>query len=212
MRNTFDMDNLFFRFTSRIADIFILNLIFVITCIPVVTIGAAVTALMSTSLKMSENKEGYIVRQYWKAFRQNFKQATGIHLIMAAIGALLGFDIYFWFSHKTGMSAVMLIGAVAMMFVYLMVLLYAYVQQALFENTVKANLKNGFLTALKNFPFTVLMMVCLAVVTAAVYFLNSAKAFMLLFGFGLYGYLTAFIYRRIYREYIEDEPDEDVEE
>lgn len=114
MRNTFDMDNLFFRFTSRIADIFILNLIFVITCIPVFTIGAAVTALISTSLK--------------------------------------------------------------------------------------------------NFPFTVLMMVCLAVVTAAVYFLNAAKVFMLLFGFGLYGYLTAFIYRRIYREYIEDEPDEEVEE
>ena len=210
MKNTFDMDYLFFRFMSRLGDIFMLNLIFVLTCIPVITIGAAVTAMMSTTLKMSVNKEGYIVSQYWKAFKQNFKQATVIHLIMTGVGVLLGFDIYYWFSRKTGISKMMLIVAVIMMFVYLMVLLYAYVQQALFENSIKENLKNGFLTSLKNLPVTILLIICLAVIIAAMYFLSAAKVIMLLFGFGLWGYLSAFLYRYVYREYIDDdEPEED---
>ena len=57
MKNTFDMVNLFFRSMSRLGDIFMLNLIFVLTCFTFITICEAVTAMMSSSLKMSVNKE-----------------------------------------------------------------------------------------------------------------------------------------------------------
>lgn len=74
MSNFFNMDNSLWRFLGRLADVMILNIVFLITCLPVVTIGAAWTSLSYVTLKMSRDEESYIVKSYFKAFRQNFRQ------------------------------------------------------------------------------------------------------------------------------------------
>ena len=94
MRALFDMDNAFFRGMSKVADLCILNVVFLICCIPVFTIGAATTALSYVTLKMKDGEEGYILKSFFKSFRQNFKQSTVIWLLMVLIGLVLGLD--FW--------------------------------------------------------------------------------------------------------------------
>ena len=74
----FNMDGPVFRFLNKMADLCILNLIFLLCCLPIITIGASVTALYSVTLKMSRDQEGYIARSFFKAFKANFKQATSI--------------------------------------------------------------------------------------------------------------------------------------
>ena len=60
MSNFFNMDNSLWRFLGRLADVMILNIVFLITCLPVVTIGAAWTSLSYVTLKMSRDEESYI--------------------------------------------------------------------------------------------------------------------------------------------------------
>ena len=45
LKGLFDMDNPFWRFMSLVADLIILNLLFVLCSIPIITIGASTTAL-----------------------------------------------------------------------------------------------------------------------------------------------------------------------
>ena len=62
----FNIDGKFFGVLSRLADLVILNLLFLVCCIPVVTVGAAVTAMYSVTWKMAEEKEGYILKGFFK--------------------------------------------------------------------------------------------------------------------------------------------------
>ena len=71
----FSLDSKFSQIMGRVFDLMMLNIIFLIMCIPIVTIGANFTAMYYVTLKMIKNEETYIFRTYWKSFRENFKQA-----------------------------------------------------------------------------------------------------------------------------------------
>ena len=94
MQRFFSMDNGLFRALNRISDLMILNLIFILCCIPVVTIGPALTGLYYVALKIASNEEGYIVRGFFKSFKQNFRQGLIIWLILLAAGCVFGVDIF----------------------------------------------------------------------------------------------------------------------
>ena len=94
MGGLFSIDNPFWQFVSRLLHILLLNLLWFVCSIPVVTIGAAATAVYSVTLKMVRNQEGYIIKSFFKAFRDNFRQATVIWLILLTAGAVIGADLF----------------------------------------------------------------------------------------------------------------------
>ena len=73
----FDLDNVVWRTIDKIGKIFLLNLLWLICSLPVFTIGASTTALIYTSMKLSDN-EGYWHQNFFSSFKENFKQATGV--------------------------------------------------------------------------------------------------------------------------------------
>ena len=85
MRSFFNLDNPLMQFLSTLTDIVILNVISLICCIPVVTIGASLTALHYVTIRMARKEEGYIIRDFFKSFRQNFIQSTVIWLLFLVI-------------------------------------------------------------------------------------------------------------------------------
>ena len=82
------------RCLNCIGNLMILNILTLICCIPLVTAGAAMTALYTMTMRMARNEEGSIVREYFQAFRENFKQATILWLIFGSLMVFLAFDIY----------------------------------------------------------------------------------------------------------------------
>ena len=99
----FNIDNKFFRALNKLVDMVILSFCWIISCIPVFTIGAASTALYDTSRRVIHHDEGYVWRGYWHAFKVNFKQATKAWLVQLIILIVLLEDIYItWSGLKTG--------------------------------------------------------------------------------------------------------------
>ena len=92
MGRFFNMDNKFFVFMGKVADLCLLNLVLILCCIPVVTAGASLTALYYVTMKMVRNEEAYIFRSFFKSFKQNFRQATVINLIMLVAALVLYLD------------------------------------------------------------------------------------------------------------------------
>ena len=78
----FNYDSPFWSFMSRLADLIILNLLWIVFCIPVVTIGASTTAMYRVTLNMVRGEGSGVVRMFWDAFRLNLKQAVLIFLIL----------------------------------------------------------------------------------------------------------------------------------
>ena len=82
------------RCLNCIGNLMILNILTLICCIPLVTAGAAMTALYTMTMRMARNEEGSIVREYFQAFKENFKQATILWMIFGSLMVFLAFDIY----------------------------------------------------------------------------------------------------------------------
>ena len=92
----FNYDNPIWRFMGKFCDILILNVLWIVLSIPIVTIGASTTAVYYVTLKLVRDEEGPTIRSFFKSFKENFKQSTAIWLILLAAGALTGFDLYFF--------------------------------------------------------------------------------------------------------------------
>ncbi len=79
------MDSRFFSFFTRLADLILLNFIFLLTCLPIVTIGASFAALYQVGAAMADGRESYIVRSYLAEWKKNFKQGTMVWALCAAL-------------------------------------------------------------------------------------------------------------------------------
>lgn len=155
MNRFFDMDNPVLRFLSRMADLMILNILALLLCIPVVTAGASLTAMLYVELKWVRKQEGYTVRPFFQQFKANFKQATGEWLLMLLVGLILYMDISMFRNTEEGTFpfALQVIVVVVGIVLYLMAQ-WIFPLQCHFENTVKQTLQNSALMAIANFPRT----------------------------------------------------------
>ena len=77
----FDLDGPIMRVLSKISDLLILNIITIICCIPIITAGAAFTAMHYCCLKLVRGKETSMTQDFFHSFKDNFKQSTIIWLI-----------------------------------------------------------------------------------------------------------------------------------
>ena len=210
MDRFFNMDNKFFTFMSRVADLIILNLLCLILCIPIVTIGPSLTALHYMTMKMVKNEETYIVRGFFKSFRQNLKQGIIINLIMLAGAALLymDFTIAGSMSGNTGRIMFCLLGFIVLL--YAMVFIYIYPILAKFYNSVKNTFMNALLMSIRHLPYTLLMIAVTAFPFVGFFFgSGQVPSFILLFGimFGISGiaYINAHFLVRILNQYIPED-------
>ena len=209
MSNFFNMDNSLWRFLGRLADVMILNIVFLITCLPVVTIGAAWTSLSYVTLKMSRDEESYIVKSYFKAFRQNFRQATAIWGISLAAMFIFYMDFHIVKNMNQSMAQMMFILLSAIALLFALTLLYVFPVLAKFDNTVMNTIKNAFFMAIGNLPRT-LLMVAVIVGSVVLTFLSQQTIAIgllvwIMCGFALIAFLNAHILVKVFDRYIPDE-------
>lgn len=163
----FHYDNPVIQALSKVADLMLLNIIALICCIPIFTIGASMTALHYVALKVVRGEDVYWIRDFFKSFKLNFKQATIIWLIFFAILVLLGADIVLMFLVKgTSFPAVIKVIVMAAAIYVLMAATCVFPLLAKFDNPVSRTMKNAFLMSILQLPKVVLMAACYALPVA----------------------------------------------
>ena len=195
-------DNVVMRALGKIGDMICLNVMWLICCIPIITIGASTTALYTVMLRMVKNEEGYIFRGFLKAFKSNFKQSTLIWLILVLLGIVWTVDFRVA-GFIPGMAGIILSAIfLALGFILLSVMIYIFPLTARYENGIKATFKNALILTVAKLPYTFLMV---AIVVAAV-FASLWSAFTLLFslplwliiGGALIAWVNSYILRRVF--------------
>ena len=199
---------------SRVADLLLLTILCIVCCIPVITIGASVSSMYYVTLKMVRNEESYIVKGFFHAFRQNFKQSIPVTLIMLAAGILLVFDLSIARSMEGMSGSVFRILFYMMAFLYLMIFVYINPLVAKFENTTRNTFTNALLMSIRHLPYT-FAMIFITVIPVAIPFIpqpNVSGILLMLFiilGAGTLAFCKSWFLVRILDNYIPpEEPEE----
>lgn len=193
----FSYDSKFSQLLLKLAQSCYLNLLWMICSIPIFTIGASTTALYYVTLKMVKNEDGAITGMFFRAFRENFRQATVLWLILLLVGAALagdGYILYHLFRATTGAAAVVwtILFALVIAFsvAYAIVLCYVFPLTASVVNTNRAMLINAFFIGTHYLFCTILV---LAIHFAMFFIVVRLFTPMLIFGEGLCALLSSFL-------------------
>ncbi|MGN0378976.1 MAG: YesL family protein [Butyrivibrio sp.] len=176
-KKIFSSDNPFNAFMTKLFDLMWINVMWLICCIPVITIGASTSAMYYLTLKMIRDEEGAITKSFFKQFAANFKKSIPMTLIMIAMVAVLVADFHLLSAAgNDSIASIMYGGCIALAVIALGYFSTLWPVYARFENTVKNTLANAGKIAIANIPKTLVIMVINAV--PAVWFMVSPETFV----------------------------------
>ena len=203
------IDSPVMRVLGRLGDIIILNMIFVAGCIPVLTIGTSLSALYTVAMKMARGEDPSVWKEFWKAYKRNFKPATICWLIMAVIAILLFMDFRLIGVLKgSGMYSIMRVVLAVILGTWILMFQYLFPYIARFENTVKQTLKNAFLLMVRHLPWSLLLLVILIASALSIYIIPV----LLVVIPAVASIVFDFILERLFRRYMSPEDLEREEE
>lgn len=195
------IENPLFDFINTTVNFIALNLLFILTCLPVVTIGAAVAALYQVLLKEARGENGYLCSNYLKYMKEMLLQGTAAFAIYIAALFILTFSAVFWGS----MSGLLPVAVAALLTVLSVIvlasMLYVFPLMARFQNSLKQTIKNAFIIALSNFKFTVLLLLLHITVISLLYLIPFMKIFMVMIGFAFFTFCFSFLFTKLFIKY-----------
>lgn len=171
MERLFAIEGKFFRIMSTLADLMILNLMWIIASIPIITIGASTTALFSVTVEMVEKKESYIIKSFWKVFLRNLKSSTVLWMIFLTEQMILAAVIGTLSHVQGGVREPALILAWMCEIILLLIWIPVIPLRAARKDLTTAEvLRLAAFTAVAKLPWTVMLLVGTAVLTAVTLF------------------------------------------
>ncbi|MBO5113967.1 MAG: DUF624 domain-containing protein [Lachnospiraceae bacterium] len=200
MGKVFALDSPLMNGLSKLADLIWLNILATICCIPIITIGASLTALHYVVLKMVKDEEGYITRSFFKSFRENFKQATLMWLMLLVVFILLVADfMIFRFSGIVfpGWCQIALI-AIAVLIMFATMHLFPLLSR--YENSIRATYKNSLFMGILHLPKTILMMLCWIVPIVITIYVESFFPIVFFLGISGPAFLNALLYKKSFQQ------------
>lgn len=198
-----NLDSPILLFLSTVADFMILNILFILCCAPIVTIGPAVSALYSVTMREARHEGGYICKSFFKAFKNNFKQSFALSVLCILTGGLLAYGIRYWWLNagtSTASHAILIVAGILVL-CYVMAVLYIFPLNARFDNTVAKTVKNALLLAIFNLKETILLVLITAAVVVLMIFTSKVWIFMMVGGFAACAYLKSFLLVKVFKRY-----------
>jgi uncharacterized membrane protein YesL len=204
----FDLNGPLMSALGKLADIVICNMMFCIFSLPIVTAGASLAALfacMQQLISDDAQDDGLIFRVFWRAFKQNFKQATLLWLLCLLAFGFLGVYYALVFSLEGILGRVYRVSFFVLCLVFLFGFQYLFPLQARYQNKLRHTIKNAWLLSVAAFPWTVLSLLVVGLGVYLSFFLSPNGFTMAVYlwaicGFGVLAYLNSFFFRRAFRK------------
>lgn len=212
MGGIFSLDGPVMSFLTKVTEILTLSVLWIVFSVPLVTMGASTAALYTMTLRMVRGEEGKIAAGFVRAFKDNFKQSTVIHLILVVLAAM----IYVYSKVVNAMpeqfQMVFQVASTIFFLLWVMEVLFVYPVQARFDNTLGNIMKNAWLMAASNVPvligtviisglplWTILLNTSLFISTLPLWIFAAP---------GLLAWLNSFLFQKAFKIYIPEEEEE----
>lgn len=208
IKAAFDTDNFLMRFCEKVLDIVTVNLLFVVSCLPIVTIGIAKISLYQTIFEVKSSRRVPVFKTYMRAFKQNLKLGLQLGLLELGIFLISVVDLsLFWGQTSLGFQFIKAICLGILIFLTL-VMLASYPIAARYDLTWKEVLQKGLLLVSFNFVWFFLMLAIILLIMMLLYLsgftLVLGGSAFLLFGFGLLAFCQAGLMEKLFAKYQAD--------
>ena len=205
IKAAFDTDNFLMRFCEKVLDIVTVNLLFVVSCLPIVTIGVAKISLYQTIFEVKSSRRVPVFKTYMRAFKQNLKLGLQLGLLELGIFLISVVDLsLFWGQTSLGFQLIKAICLGILIFLTL-VMLASYPIAARYDLTWKEVLQKGLLLVSFNFVWFFLMLAIILLIMMLLYLsgftLVLGGSAFLLFGFGLLAFCQAGLMEKLFAKY-----------
>ena len=188
---------------NKLVDCFFLSLLWILFSLPIVTCGAATTALYYTVHKVIRYDRSHVWREFWKSFKENFKQSTIVWVISLVIFYVLSVDFLFVYNLiSAGKIGVWVYIPFALATVFMIIYItYIFGYIARFENSLKNILKNSAYFSIRHLLRSILLLGTFAVAVAFLFFFPIAIALLP----PLYMYVVSAILESVFKKYMSEE-------
>ncbi len=200
----FSMENPFFRFVGKVVDLVWLNLLTLVCCIPIFTVGASLCAMYRVLIKMAMNEEGTITGVFFREFKNSFKSSIRVWLPSALIFVFLGINarlltegalsLYGSLYIPVGVSIGLLMSAILIFWQYCFAIMARY------DLETGKNVKNSLLLMLGYLPSSLSILLIILFPVALMLISDYFLWFWFLYGFSIPGYFIAMVLGRIFRK------------
>lgn len=211
----FKSDSPLVNFLNKITDIVLLNILLIVVSLPIITIGAAWTAAYYVTVKMVKNEESYLLKDFFKSFRQNFFQATTIWMINIVVVGIYSLALYTCSGGSIdSMSRSMFVVFVIIGVCIAAMMVFVYPILSHFDNTVANTIRNAALLSIGNLPYAVWFMALSALPVIILCTPLGSRALPILLIVGLSGpiYICSFGWQKIFIRLEPREVSEDSEQ
>ena len=200
MKSFFELDSFASRFLTAVCNLIFVNIIFIITCIPIFTIGASLCGFYKVLFEIINKEEIGVFHDYFKEFKRCFVKATLFWIPMLLVLSFFALELYWILNGMPGTSGWMIVPIVLVAVLIFCIAIYYFPILAVFDNTAKETIRNAILLGIGNFPTTIMIfMIHLGVFIVLARGDGLAVAIgslMLFFGFAVIGLLCAFFINR----------------
>lgn len=202
----FRFDSPLMQFLTRVYDLMIVNLLFLLCALPIFTLGAAITAMYRVLIDLHNESENGIIISFFRAFRDNFKHATSIFLILLFPTLLITYELWIYFSGAVENNVVVAIIFILPSILLLFIVSYVYPLTAQFENSPLKTIKNACLFSIIHLPTTILIAtINLLPVVLLLFFTDfflRICILVLMLGFSLIAYADTILLLRVFKKYM----------
>lgn len=197
MKGIFSIDNPVWIFIGKLADLCILTCLWAVGSIPVITLGASTAALYTVSWELSENREGYLIRQFFRAYRANLKRGTAAELILALVGVILFTDLRAAFYMNSVWGKIFLWAMIVFSLVFLLTAAFFVPLSVRSDAGLRTLFPAAFVLAFRHLGWTIFMVVCAVCLLGVAVFVMAP---LLILVPGLTSYLHSKILNFILKE------------
>ncbi len=170
MSKLFAYDNPIWVFMGKVADVMILSFFWFIFSLPIITIGASTSALFYTTLKLVENREGYLFKTFLKGFKESFGQSTVIWIMLGIIGGIISYSLYQYQRIGSQMALTLTWSLIVIAFIYLLFFSVIFALVARLSTGIPNLFMMTFMVCMKHFSWVLFMAVALVCMIAAAVF------------------------------------------
>lgn len=189
---------------TKISQLFMINILWILCSVPIFTVGASTAALYSVTMAMAEKRGGNVFVSFFRAFKQNFRDGVAVFLLMSGIFTVLAADLYVIMTYEfPGWPlAVGLLGLLTVLF--LMVWSLVFPLTAKYHNSPGGLIRSALILTLQYF-YRVLFMTVMNVLPLIAYLMSPSvflelSIYWVLIGFAVTAYLNSIIVLQIFRK------------
>jgi len=200
------MNNPVIRVLNRCTDLVVLNIVFLLCCLPVFTIGAAISGMYTVTLRSIRYGDGYVIPTFFRGFKASFRQATISWLICCLVGALLFVDLRFWSAMDAGaIGSTMKMVSLAVGILFLLVAIWVFPLIAKMEDSLSHMWQNALKMAVGYFfPYTLVCALVPALACYLAYINGPMFMLMMVLGFATVAYICSFFFYRVFSKHISE--------